>query len=289
MAIVNEDAKTTGESPLALENTGERMMPESSDRDTFWEHVHRYAFACRFVTGKRVLDVACGEGYGAAALQRAGAAQVIGVDVSDAACTHASEKYGIDARVGSAEQIPLPDSSVDVVVSFETIEHVPAPGRFLDECARVLAPGGRLIISTPNKNVYSAPGRPRNPFHCSEMSEEEFLSALRSRFGAIKLYSQHPQWAPWWSLRTFSAEETPWDWLYPLKRLRRSARFRLSDPSSKERSTVVEQILSPGRTRFSALFPYALQPRRRETGEQPFYFIATATTRERTQVQHANA
>src|ERR1019366_10458411 len=121
---------------------------------TFWEHVYRYAFACRFVRGKRVLDIACGEGYGAAALQKAGAAHVIGVDVSESICLHARSKYGLDARPGTAEQIPLADGSVDVIVSFETIENVPDTGRFLDECVRILVPGGRLIISTPNKGIY---------------------------------------------------------------------------------------------------------------------------------------
>jgi 2-polyprenyl-3-methyl-5-hydroxy-6-metoxy-1,4-benzoquinol methylase len=86
------------------DNAGERMVPEVSGGMTFWEHVHRYAFACRFVAGKRVLDIASGEGYGAAALQKAGAAHVIGVDVSESACFHARTKYGIDARPGSAEQ-----------------------------------------------------------------------------------------------------------------------------------------------------------------------------------------
>src|ERR1700722_8417852 len=115
------------------DNGGERMVPESADTLTFWEHIYRYGFALHYVPGKRVLDIACGEGYGAASLQKAGAAQVIGVDVSESACSHARGKYGIDARVGSAEKIPLPDKSVDVVVSFETIEHVRDPGRFLDE------------------------------------------------------------------------------------------------------------------------------------------------------------
>src|SRR5690349_799341 len=132
---------------LVLEPTAERMVPENSDLFTFWEHVYRYAFASRFVSGKRVLDIACGEGYGAAALQKAGAAQVIGVDISEAVCLHARNKYGIDARPGTAEQIPLLDRSIDVIVSFETIEHVPDPHRFLDECVRILVPGGRLIIS----------------------------------------------------------------------------------------------------------------------------------------------
>ena len=97
-------------------NAGERMVPEVADQSTFWEHVYRYAFASRFVAGKRVLDIACGEGYGAAALQKAGAASVVGVDASDLACSHARSKYGLDARAGSAEQIPLPDNSVDVVI-----------------------------------------------------------------------------------------------------------------------------------------------------------------------------
>jgi ubiquinone/menaquinone biosynthesis C-methylase UbiE len=257
-------------------------MPESSDRDTFWEHVHRYAFACRFVAGKRILDIACGEGYGAAAFQRAGAAHVIGVDISEAACSHASDKYGIDARIGSAEQIPLPDASIDVVVSFETVEHVPEPSRFLDECARVLVPGGRLIISTPNKEVYSRPGQPPNPYHCSEMTEGEFLSALQ-RFHGIKLYSQHPNWAPRWSPRILSAEETPWDRLYLLKRIRQSARFRLApisvyDPSAEQRNAVIDLILRRGAFGLGALIPYVVRRRRSWVGEQPFYFVATALT-----------
>src|SRR5690242_18456144 len=118
------------ETTLVLDhNAGERMVPEVADQSTFWEHVYRYAFACHFVAGKRVLDVACGEGYGAAALQRVGAASVVGVDVSELACSHVRSKYGLDARAGGAEQIPLADNSVDVVVSFETIEHVRNPGR----------------------------------------------------------------------------------------------------------------------------------------------------------------
>ena len=88
----------------ALENNAERMVPESSGSFTFWEHVYRYAFACRLAEGKRVLDVACGEGYGAAALRKAGAAQVIGVDISEEVCLHARRKYGLDARAGSCRE-----------------------------------------------------------------------------------------------------------------------------------------------------------------------------------------
>jgi SAM-dependent methyltransferase len=264
---------------IAIENTGERMVPEVSGGPTFWEHLYRYNYASRFVKGKRVLDIACGEGYGAAALQQAGAVHVTGVDISEDACKHAHRRYGLDVRVGSAEQIPLADASVDTVVSFETIEHVSNPLRFLDECGRVLTPGGTLIISTPNKEVYSTPGQPRNPHHCSEMTEDEFLSALQTRFIGIKLYSQHPHWAAWWSLRTLAADESPWDRIHLFRRLRRSAKYRLAplsvyDPSPKERSAVIGHILHVGRPGPSVLIPFIIRPRRRWTGERPFYFIA---------------
>lgn len=291
---VSQDTYTERSDLLAIENSGERMVPELSGGSTFWEHVYRYAFACRFVKGKRVLDIACGEGYGASALEKAGAAQVIGVDISGEACRHARKRYGLDARVGSTEQIPIGDASVDVIVSFETIEHVLQPGRFLDECDRVLTPGGRLIISTPNKEVYSGPGQPTNPYHCSEMTEGEFVAALEDRFGGVALYSQHPRWAPWWSPRTLAADETPWNRLHVFRRVHRSARFRLApvsvyDPDHEQRSTIVEQILKPRRPGCSALIPYALRPRRKWIGEEPFYFVATATARERPQTQQADA
>ena len=137
----------------------ERMVPEEAHARIFWEHVARYRFAKEFVRGKRVLDIACGEGYGAAGLARAGARSVVGIDVSADVCDHARRKYGLDARAGDAQAIPLPDRSIDVIVSFETIEHVDQPGVFLGECARVLVPDGMLIVSTPNRPVYSGEGQ----------------------------------------------------------------------------------------------------------------------------------
>ena len=106
----------------------ERMVPEEAHARIFWEHVARYRFAKEFVRGKRVLDIACGEGYGAAGLAKAGARSVVGIDVSADVCDHARRKYGLDARAGDAQAIPLPDRSIDLVVSFETIEHVDQPG-----------------------------------------------------------------------------------------------------------------------------------------------------------------
>lgn len=172
-----------------LDYTGERMVPEAADGNTFWEHVERYRFALAHLHGRRILDIACGEGYGTAALAANVDLQVVGVDISAETCEHARQKYGVDARVGSSESIPLSDATVDTVVSFETIEHLRSPELFLEECHRVLVPGGRLIISTPNKPVYHKHS-PSNAFHHHEMTLFEFQNALKVRFQTNSILGQ---------------------------------------------------------------------------------------------------
>lgn len=254
----------------------ERMVPEDAHARTFWEHVERYRFAAQFVRAKRVLDIACGEGFGAAGLARAGAASVIGVDISPAACDHARRKYQLDARVGDAHAIPLPERSVDVVTSFETIEHVADPGQFIEECARVLVPGGTLIVSTPNRPVYNAEGT-SNPFHVRELDEQEFVALLQARFKSVRLFTQFPRTASAWSLRSLPAERSPW--------LRVRGFWRLSSwfcpairgqVSPALRAAADQAVL--GRERFpSTLFnPFVVRPYSAGSGEQPYYLIAVA-------------
>jgi len=262
-------------------NAGERMVPEVADQSTFWEHVYRYAFAAEFVGGKSVLDIACGEGYGAAALQKAGAARVIGVDVSELACSHVRNKYGLETRAGSAEQVPLPDNSVDVVVSFETIEHVRNPGRFLDECVRVLAPGGRLIVSTPDKDVYTGRLATQNPHHCSELTAEEFESAVSARFHSVHLYTQRPDTARWWSPRTLICENPPWKRIRGSGRLRRAIqRLLFSDvvngPTNEQRASAADVILEIAKNPRGLLNPFVVRPQRRSYFEKSVYLVATA-------------
>jgi ubiquinone/menaquinone biosynthesis C-methylase UbiE len=264
-----------------LELTGDRMIPEKSDPVTFWEHIYRYRFAARFVRGKRVLDIACGEGYGTAALGKAGATQVIGVDISEEACSYAKAKYAVDARPGNAECIPLPDQTVDTVVSFETIEHVSSPRAFLEECARVLAPKGTLVLSTPVKGVY-----PRNnPFHVSELSVEDLVRLLTPLFSGIRLYSQHPTSKSWWSARPLTGS-SPW--------LRLRGSYRLSemlmsitcphirgDPGGQVREAAVTLILSRDAPMSCLVNPHAVRRQFPWVREEPMYVIAVARTRRR--------
>jgi len=264
----------------AMDYTGERMVPEAADPSTFWEHIHRYRFAKKFVLGRRVLDVACGEGYGTYALLKAGASQVTGVDISAEACRHAVAKYGINAIVGDAISLPLPDASFETVVSFETIEHLEEPGKFFDECLRVLVPGGKLIISTPNRDVYSEHGS-HNPFHLAEMNEAEFVTLLGQRFPNYDLYSQCLLSASRWSLRSLASTKSPWfeakgyfrmrKWLHPRHPECMSREFQESNRKYPEKA-----ILSSDGIGASLFDPYLVRPRSSRSCEKFTYLIAVA-------------
>ncbi|MDR3457306.1 MAG: class I SAM-dependent methyltransferase [Verrucomicrobiae bacterium] len=257
------------------------MVPEKADVKTFWEHIHRYRFAVPLVKGKRVLDIACGEGYGAAALVAAGAASVTAVDNSAAACAHAARRYGLKTLVGDAQQIPLADASVEVVVSFETIEHLPDPGRFLAECFRVLAPGGTLVISTPNRIVYHELV-PANPYHVQELDRAEFAALLGARFGAIALYTQCPRTAAWWVPRALAAGRSFWHMQHGLGPVRRLLqKLLLGDTLSAAalaaaRENPVAAILQPPRPLAQLADPYAIRPECLAARETPVYFVAVA-------------
>ncbi len=171
-----------------MEFTGERFHPACTGSIAV-EHYHRYLFALSFVQGKSVLDIASGEGYGTALLARS-AAHVVGVDVSAEAVAHARNRYPADNITflqADAAGLPLPDADLDVVVSFETLEHLHAQEAMLDELRRVLRPEGLLIISTPNKAVY---GSGENRFHVRELDENEFLGLLTARFAHVRLLGQ---------------------------------------------------------------------------------------------------
>lgn len=261
-----------------MKYTGERMQPAESDPYTFWEHIYRYAFAARLAPGKRVLDVACGAGYGSAALQSAGALSVLGIDNSAEACEFAHRVYGVDACVANAESLPLGDGTFDLVVSFETIEHLAQPLRFLDECRRVLCQGGTLVLSTPNKACYRQI-TPNNPYHAHELEAAEFDHECRARFPTTVMYSQRPHHCPWWSLRG------PASVFWPVLRLPGAARARnllrrylyphLSAPGlDAARLDPVATVLALRSSITTFANPYALRRQSALPAEQPVYLIA---------------
>jgi ubiquinone/menaquinone biosynthesis C-methylase UbiE len=181
--------------------TGERFLPACAG-EIAYEHWHRYAFARRYAEGRRVLDAACGEGYGTALLGTK-AAEAVGVDIDAGSIRHAQSTYGsatIRFVEGSCTELPLPDASFDVVVSFETIEHLDAADQqpMLAEFARVLKPAGLLIISSPNKRRYSDARDYINEFHRHELYRDGLAELLAKAFPAQRWF--HQDVAPWSSI-----------------------------------------------------------------------------------------
>lgn len=172
-----------------MEFTGERFVP-SCQGEIAAEHYHRYFFAAGLVSGKHVLDIASGEGYGTHILAQS-AARAAGVDISPEAVASATKNYAgenISFLEGSAVAIPLPDASVDVVVSFETLEHLHEQEKMLQEISRVLRDDGLLIMSTPNRPVFSSRGV--DQFHVKELCREEVTTLLTSQFAHVSLLGQ---------------------------------------------------------------------------------------------------
>ncbi|MFI7587833.1 class I SAM-dependent methyltransferase [Spongisporangium articulatum] len=145
-----------------------------------------------------VVEAGCGEGYGMPLLERGLAAvpgaRIVGLDYDAAAAAHALRAYGGPgtgvARTNLAH-LPLPDAAVAAVVNFQVIEHLWTPWEFLAECRRVLAPGGVLLVTTPNRLTFS-PGlgrgeKPQNPFHVKEFDTEELVGTVQSADGSSGL------------------------------------------------------------------------------------------------------
>lgn len=140
--------------------------------------------ACELANGRRVLDIACGEGYGSNLLANH-ASEVIGVDNDRLTIKHAKRKYrraNLRFTQGLCSAIPLEDGSIDLVVSFETMEHVREQEQFLNEVRRVLVSDGILIISSPDKVEYGLASAEPNPFHQKELNHAELEALLASRF-----------------------------------------------------------------------------------------------------------
>lgn len=176
-----------------MEFTGERIIPGKVDDDLLNEHLCRYRFAQLLVEDKVVLDVGSGVGYGSKILAEKAAA-VLALDVSEETVRYAGERYAggnIERVVGDCHELPLAGASMDVVVSFELIEHLQGQEAHLREVSRVLKPDGLTVISTPNRIFYSQESNRDNPFHTHEFDFQEFQDFLKSVFSSVQIHFQN--------------------------------------------------------------------------------------------------
>jgi 2-polyprenyl-3-methyl-5-hydroxy-6-metoxy-1,4-benzoquinol methylase len=177
-----------GVPPLAL--TGERTLPDVP-AENYWyrRHLAVYDWIADRVAGLRVIDMACGEGYGAAVLAgRAGG--VVGVDANPEAHDHARLRYsGANLRFerGMIETFAVP---CDAIVFLQTIEHVQDPGGVLERFKDLVGPGGVVFVTTPNLLTIAPPGAEKsdNPWHVREYRAAEFAALCRAHFGRVELY-----------------------------------------------------------------------------------------------------
>ncbi|BEK93965.1 class I SAM-dependent methyltransferase [Nocardia seriolae] len=173
--------------PLPL--TGERTVPGIAE-ENYWFRRHEIAYVRMLeqCAGQVVLEAGSGEGYGANMIAGV-AAPVTGLDYDDSAVAHVRAKYPrVEMVQGNLAELPLADASVDIVVNFQVIEHLWDQSQFLRECLRVLRPGGKLLISTPNRITFS-PGRdtPLNPFHTRELNAAEMTELLAEAGFTVEL------------------------------------------------------------------------------------------------------
>ena len=197
--LIRREAAST---PLPF--SGERLTAALAGQVEI-EHYHRYLLAREYCRGLDVLDVASGEGYGTALLSQV-AKSVVGVEIDGEVVEAARREFSRDNlryEQGNACLLPLKDAVVDVVVSFETLEHFAEHEQFFQEIRRVLKPGGLLIISTPDRDAYSPFNIPPNPFHVKELTAKEFsqlvgrhfsnhaVAAQRAIIGSVILHSEN--------------------------------------------------------------------------------------------------
>jgi 2-polyprenyl-3-methyl-5-hydroxy-6-metoxy-1,4-benzoquinol methylase len=177
-----------GVPPLAL--TGERTLPDVP-AENYWyrRHLVVYQWIAERVGGLRVIDMACGEGYGTEVLARAGA-DTVGVDANPEAHEHARLRY---ARPGLRFARGLVDSfaePADAVVFLQTIEHLQEPGAVLEHFSSIVGGDGCVYLSTPNVLTLAPPGEARsgNPWHVHEYRRAAFEQLCRAHFSSVELY-----------------------------------------------------------------------------------------------------
>ncbi len=204
--------------------SSERQPVETTGR--WWgEHIHRYNVALMLINpGDKVLDIACGTGFGTDIIAGRTSGQVIGGDIAKEAideCNGRWNKPNLEFRVLDGTQLDFPDNYFDKIVSFETIEHTGQYQSMAAEFARVLKPGGLLILSTPNREVSSPDGVIVNPYHIQEFTFDELKQILGAVFPSVEQsgqrYSRYDKGKPVGKffeklLLSFGIRKFPYSW-----------------------------------------------------------------------------
>jgi 2-polyprenyl-3-methyl-5-hydroxy-6-metoxy-1,4-benzoquinol methylase len=178
----------SGVPPLPL--TGERTLPDVPE-ENYWyrRHLVVYEWIAERLAGKRVVDMACGEGYGSDLLARSGAGSVVGVDANPEAHEHARLRYKRPNLRFERDLVESFAEPCDAVVFLQTIEHVEDAGAILEHFKSMLDPGGLVFVSTPNLLTLAPPGAEKsdNPWHVREYREKEFRALCEGHFGDVEL------------------------------------------------------------------------------------------------------
>lgn len=176
-----------------IEWTGERCVPWTGDLQVVYEHYHRYLLVTRLVAGKRVLDLASGEGYGVALLAQS-AAHVTGVEIDPLTVEHSRRTYPLpNAEYVQGSMLDLSrfeTGAFDVVTCFEALEHVTEHDELFAQVRRVLSPTGVFFSSTPDRLVYTEAHDHHNPFHVRELSLDEYRELLGGHFEHSAIWGQ---------------------------------------------------------------------------------------------------
>ena len=176
-----------------MSETVERVVPGELSWEEFGlEHQQRYEFFNSFYSGKKILDAACGSGYGSFHISNSGASSVLGLDISDESISFAKKKYtnpNLEFRKADCSDLRILNQKFDTIVSFETLEHLNDPHLFIKSASEILNPGGFFICSTPNKMRLSGAGH-MNQFHLNELNYTDFYKAMGTSFTIHACYHQ---------------------------------------------------------------------------------------------------